>query len=730
MSGDGIQIWIAKKLFIKDEENNYIEQDNGWGLLDLFEDETIELKSKLTDYKDLSKKFGDFTQDFDIPATANNNQLINYWYNPESNYQLQKYVPAKITIGGVIFKEGFLLFNKGTFSFTKIIKYNVEFTSPISSVKDILGNDKFENIEKDSYFQLPMRWQLNDQSIKDRLSQKLEDVYYPLIYHKEPIKVNPSDSDDSNYYITREHLRPAISFKSILTAIRLQYGITFTGVFMQSELVKQTYMLLNREENLGKPVRKPLLFSGNYQVTNPVPERWMIFKNYPNTPFQYFKALTIDGYPHDRIRLWLASTTLTGDFQNGFTIHLQRMYTDPEDDIINENDYYSNIETSVTRDSGGLIHICGLDNPLTPDVWYRLIVESNNNMTINSFNIVFADNMGPPPIYGGEQYNTNVSTSFPQMLTIPMNLPDMTIIDFLTSMMKMWNLIMIPTSTVNTYELTTYNAYQGNTTNTIDITKAIDVTSHEVEKTDYYSVFSFKHQVNDYAYNQWYKSSTPDSSDYGNYVEDNSNTLGKEEYTVETKFNLCYFKEYMMNPLQLHSVTYNDSGETIWNKPTIFFRKASNQTVKTLLYRNVVNGEPTGTIYEIPYKEETCNVLNRTSTIHNQSITWSNDEITPWYYIAGNFQLDMNTIQVYEKNLFRQYYSNIITFLNNKKSRLFKMIATFTNELYHKVVIGSKVKIMNNVYKVEEINSNLNNGKTKLTLSNFYVEREGNITTD
>ena len=49
--------------------------------LDLFKDENIKLTSALNDIEKLSNVFNDFTQSFTVPATANNNEIFQFYYD-------------------------------------------------------------------------------------------------------------------------------------------------------------------------------------------------------------------------------------------------------------------------------------------------------------------------------------------------------------------------------------------------------------------------------------------------------------------------------------------------------------------------------------------------------------------------------------------------------------------------------------------------------------------------
>ena len=59
-------------LYIKDA-------DNVFQAVDLFEDETISVTSKIQDIRDISKVFTDFSQSFTLPASKKNNKIFKHF---------------------------------------------------------------------------------------------------------------------------------------------------------------------------------------------------------------------------------------------------------------------------------------------------------------------------------------------------------------------------------------------------------------------------------------------------------------------------------------------------------------------------------------------------------------------------------------------------------------------------------------------------------------------------
>ena len=61
-------------LYIKDNDDVYRR-------IDMFDDETINLTSKIQDVKDIGKVFTDFSETFTVPASRENNKVFHIGIN-------------------------------------------------------------------------------------------------------------------------------------------------------------------------------------------------------------------------------------------------------------------------------------------------------------------------------------------------------------------------------------------------------------------------------------------------------------------------------------------------------------------------------------------------------------------------------------------------------------------------------------------------------------------------
>ena len=60
----------------------YIKNNEGvYKRMDMFEDETVTLTSKIQDIRDVGKIFTDYSKSFTLPPSKENNKLFHHYYN-------------------------------------------------------------------------------------------------------------------------------------------------------------------------------------------------------------------------------------------------------------------------------------------------------------------------------------------------------------------------------------------------------------------------------------------------------------------------------------------------------------------------------------------------------------------------------------------------------------------------------------------------------------------------
>jgi hypothetical protein len=106
--GNGTGDWIVDSVIISPVGSSLKKQV--FGTLDITDSKNFPLAMSYTisDGKDLESRFGDFSKSFDIPATKNNNKLLNHIYDPliKDDKNISGLKDCRIMVDGITFFNG------------------------------------------------------------------------------------------------------------------------------------------------------------------------------------------------------------------------------------------------------------------------------------------------------------------------------------------------------------------------------------------------------------------------------------------------------------------------------------------------------------------------------------------------------------------------------------------------------------------------------------------------
>ena len=223
--------------------------------MDMFEDETILITSKLKDVRDISRVFSDFTQQFNIPASGRNNVVLQKFYD-NSLYALDaidytKKQPCEIEIDGIIYKKGLIKYDKAVFQKGKISHHVMTYTGPIAGLSDIIGDISLSDLDLTDYDH-DTNAATTYSGITNSLQLFNDDIIYPLITANEvewtPTTlatgrlyevVNPENLDETIFvhqYLEPSEFRPAIRQQPILDAINSPTNNTKASIGIMSKI--------------------------------------------------------------------------------------------------------------------------------------------------------------------------------------------------------------------------------------------------------------------------------------------------------------------------------------------------------------------------------------------------------------------------------------------------------------------------------------------------------------
>jgi hypothetical protein len=248
-------------LYIKNNDDVYKR-------VDMFNDETISLTSKIQDVRDIQKVFTDFSQTFTLPASKTNNKLFQHWYNYniDNGFDARSRKDAIMELDFSPFRRGKISLNNVKMKDNKPFSYEVVFYGNTINLKDLLGDDELSTLgQLDDYTH-----DYTSSNVKNGLQTGLSSgkIIYPLISHTKRFYYDSAQSSPNYsgnlYYNTSQNgiglefddLKPAVKCLTIIEAIEDKYtmangyssNVVFTRDFFNSTEFSNLFLWLSRNK--------------------------------------------------------------------------------------------------------------------------------------------------------------------------------------------------------------------------------------------------------------------------------------------------------------------------------------------------------------------------------------------------------------------------------------------------------------------------------------------------
>ena len=283
-------------------------------------------------------------------------------------------------------------------------------------------------------------------------------------------------------------------------------------------------------------------------------------------------------------------------------------------------------------------------------------------------------------------------------------LPDMEVMDFLQGLFKAFNLTAYYEG--NKINVTPLDDFYAGSSEVFDITQHIDKTTSEVSSVLPYSKISFEYKGNETFFSAYHKQNYGEK--WGALSETVDNVPEGEDYIIQLPFEHHKFEKLIdIGGASAPSVQWgwsvNQEQESYLGKPFLFYaHKITNGTEIAIL--DSPGGAKTAiTDYFIP-----SNLANPTD-VTTQSIHF------------GEEKNEYNG-QSASKSLFKTYYENYIVESIDTSRRLFKFTAFLPLSVILNIKLQDKVIIFNELYKINKLVTNFENGKTQLELLNEVLD--------
>lgn len=700
---------------------------NGYRL-DIFDDEEITINLSVQNVQDISKVFTDFTQGFTVPASPRNNEILQHYYNANitasvittetggspvwqsisTNWNVWNTAwnagassasvtntfdgrlrqPARIEINSLSFRTGVVEIENVQLKGTEPYAYSLTFYGDVVSLTDIFADDYLYDLE----FPAEYNHSYTDTAIFDRLTTNTyAPIFYPLM---SPVKNwfyqsgsgMGADNDNNIAHhaggagrrgIRYYELKPAIKATAILDAIEAQYGITFTGSFLAATPFVDLSLWLHRFEGY--------LFGGGNDIA------WQLIN---------FNTLTSGSDFNLATDTW----TVAADGTFTVTVGMTNVNVDYEVGLFANGQQIGSYKKSAhpsTTSFGVLSNVVAYQGQTI-----QLFIRPQNIVNSLTYRCSFYDAVDATPT---TRFLVSQSTSATYTFEVIIQdlMPEIKVKDFLAGILKMYNMVIVPTSATSFLLQPLDDWYAAGTPQ--DLQENFDITEYVVNRPPLYREIEFKYQETEqilgYQYQRLNNQGFGDLRTFFNFDGD--------ELIVDVPFECPLFERLtdihtgsLTNVLVYKSITSEANEDGTFNPylgaPILFYGYFDDYdlTANSLTF---VNSDGS---HEQVLNAWYANTSNRYSSAGAS------------YSICFGAAIDPYHLQSVNRSLYNNEWSNYITDLYAKSRRLYQVDAVLplgkiiTMNLQNEVIWNNAKYIINNV------SLNMTTGKATFELLN------------
>ena len=713
-------------------------------LADTFKDETISLTQSIKNIKDIAKVQTDFTKSFTLPASKVNNKIFKHYYRGDlsEGFDARFLMPAKIKLNGNDFKDGKIRLLGVKMTDNKPSSYKVNFTGSTVSLKTTFGDDELSD--------LPYLDVFNHTYSYSNVKTYATDGYNPIggTAYSQPELIYPFISASKNRYyynsghsgegdhdeianvrniyhngapsLTSDHsdfhsiqyfdLKPAIKVYYIIKAIESKYGFTISDDFFRTSvtssgkpdvdgLFNQLYMWCNREagsmidhiDETSKELKlEELTFSSGTEVRQNNNTEVLLGSWIPIGNLTFFKTL---------------------DYEFDTTVYGSGAY-----DLILYDKVTDKIYKSQLNNIGNVSFAAEIKEYVIGDILVSPAIKVVTKggvtaVTLSNLELRLKNEDGT----NSGNY-TGSLTSLSNGIDIRSNaLPKIKVIDFMTNLFKMFNLIAYFEGTELVVK-TLDQYYLNSSHEEFNIDEYVDISSSEVNRSEIYNEINYEYKKANtiLAIN----SNEATNDEYGNerFKSEGENVFDGKKYDVKSSFGHMLFENLIDQETSLFSdITWGWSVSQD-ESPVIdggtFFLNNRKTLPDDIYITDKVVGEHGSNVDELAYLYCPSNVYTETGGTEVRSINFGSE-----YSILTNTEE--------EDGLFSTYHQNFILNIYSTRSRLIKITAHLPLKILLKYELNDRFIFQGRKYLINSIKTNLQTGKSELELlTDNYQEIE------
>jgi hypothetical protein len=677
-------------------ESDYIK-------VDMFEDESVSITESLVNVRDISKVFTPFSQQFNLPASKLNNKLFRHYenLNIENSFDARFRHDAIIKLNGIDYRKGQIQFKSVTLKDNKAHAYKVVFYGETVELKEVLGDRELSSLDygdldfEYTSAQIRNRLTADATSLESLYGSNATDVLVPNIQHSKNMRYTTTGGYQefgTSNGLSYVDLKPAIRIRAIINAINnSQSNFNITG-FLDSQQIDDIYMWMHRNEGF---ITNSTDGGGTQIIRNR-------FHSTAETDY------TFTSNP---------SGAAVGDARTVFVTRGRWLqYYDIQVCIYTSTNVPYEIRVLRTSDEEPLFdytweagtsqcfnfRIDARDFAVGSPIDIIVEVQTENALTITSQTLEIekydrGTNVLDPPVLIWSALYDAVSFNIDNTFYISKQIPKMKVMDFLSGLFKMFNLVVYRDG----YNIVTQTSTSFmNSGLSYDITKYVDSSTANLERLFQYKEMSFK-----------FKSKKSFLVEYADEI--NQAEFGNELYNPDAKWDGgTYNIEVPFEKMMFERLTDENGAFTLIGQGAFIDREYNATIGEPLLFcmERQANTNSQFTIDSTTpafYRRPTQLTTTNWDGVNKLSLNFSEEK--------DEFLLEVPSSST---NLFDNGYDDYVEAVFDRKARMLKVSAYLPLSILQKLKLNDRLVIANTIFVINKIKTNLLTNKSDLELYN------------
>ncbi len=664
--------------------------------IELFADETISVTSSIQNFNDLGKIFTDYSKSFTVPASAVNNKIFSYWYENavSDGFDQRKKYFGRIEIDDIPFRFGKFQLEKADKKDNMIESYTINFTGNLTQLKDRFKEDKLNLLD---YSELNFDYNLTNITNAMTLGTLNPYVAFPLIGSDRRFECGTGSGSDITTVsgeIDTRTLFPAIPVWKIFEYIQSKYGLTFSGVFLDSLIFKKLWLFLKNAEVFtlrSEPMQ--MNFTSAFGTQNALigyldlttDEYIFTFNNLNNSNGTF------------RIESFAKLNVAAPDVNIPYTFT-----------IYDNGVLYATYENLLGFQDINFFNKYIAQEPLVNGEFqthrFTFFISSNLPMTLN----LIIQHKRLNSVNNDSQLGGTPNQTTSSLLNIQSYIPDITVEAFLIGIMKAHNLMIIPLNE-NSFEFVTMDVYfeRGKI---LDITEYSKTDDEQISKPKIFKSIKFLFEKSENIINNAFRGLF--NREYGDLEYTNENIASTEVYEVKLPFEDIMYERYIP-PITTGTTVTNFVTATLWNKD-----QQAYTPKPVLMYDSgfkVLDVDGTSPVIRYDFGGSNF-TTNRYRRFTNEIEIAGTDTSFLYGFNFSNELGVVDSIGATPKGLYDTYYSKYVDNLYNIRTRKVTVKAMLNTLIVNSIQLYDRIIYKNKRYTINTMTVDLTTKETTFEL--------------